>query len=101
MTTETTHEDKAFHIADPRGYLRMVQWPLIGVLFYLLTLIPMPPQYSALLIKLGSCTLAAYLGYWIDRLAMRNRIVDASEHERRIARALIIGACIMGVGLGS
>ena len=85
----------------PPGGMRMMQWPIIALLFFLLTLIPMPPQYQSLLVKLGNATAAGYLGYWLDRIAMANQNMDADAGWRRMSRALLISACIVGVGIGS
>lgn len=90
--------------------LRMAQWLLLSILAYAIaaTLAGVPvdgsesglfPRVQTILWKVGHLNLAAYLGYWIDRNAFRDRIGGHSPLLLHIRRAIIIAATMIGFGL--
>ena len=96
--------------------LRAWPWLALATLTLLGVLILAPAQAGVLLWSLSKLTLAAWLGYWIDRSLFRNArphqvleaamAPDATLPQVLIAaavmlrRALLILAAILGLGLG-
>ena len=83
---------------------RMVEWLALAFVFYLIALSlaamhiqPYPLQ--TLFWKLGHVTVGAFLGYWVDRMAL-GRVREESEGLRKVARAIIIFAAVFGVAGG-
>lgn len=85
--------------------LRMAHWLLCALALYVIAMLlaqaRILPQVQIVTWKLGHETVAAFLGYWIDRTAFRDRIVWDSPGLLHIRRAIIIGAAMLGVGLGA
>ena len=79
--------------------LRMVQWILLALFFYLSAMLITEPKAQTVFWKCGNITTAAFLGYWIDR-NLFGRLSIASAPARILARAIVIGASIIGLGLG-
>jgi hypothetical protein len=93
-----------------KEYLRMAQWLLLSIALYGLatwlnsfSAVGQPggmfPRVQAVLWKCAHLNLAAYLGYWIDRNAFRDRIVWDSSPVKHIRRAIIIGATMLSFGM--
>lgn len=92
---------------------RMADWLILSVLAYLtatiLAAIPAPtladahaslfPRLQTVLWKVGHLNLAAYIGYWVDRKAFRDRIYPGCPPLLMLRRALVMAACILGFGL--
>lgn len=85
-----------------KDQLRMVHWLALAAIFYLLALFTVPglPQLQTLCWKLGNVTIAAYVGYKIDRNAARKPITAASTDLEYIRRAIIMAAAMLAVSLG-
>lgn len=88
----------------------MLQWLAIAVVLYGVALalnqpsegVPSPwaPVQTALW-KLGNVTIAAFIGYWIDRRAFyQERLGAGSPPLRELRRAIIMGAAMLAVALG-
>lgn len=80
--------------------LRMASWLLMAVAFYALAMFAVKqPQLQTAVWKFGHITAGGFLGYWLDRNAM-GRVTDYSTPGRQQARAVIVGAAILGMALG-
>lgn len=89
--------------------LRMFQWLLLSLLAYFVaaqlagmhgdTDAGLWPRAQTVLWKIGHLNLAAYLGYWIDRNAFRDRIDRMSPYLMHVRRAVIIGTTMIAFGL--
>lgn len=87
--------------------LRMIDWLIVAALLSLVIAIVAPHQLGVTAYKLSLVSLAAVVGYWIDRslfpyarpdeLALTDQQVAAAY----LRRAVVVGACIVGVGLGA
>jgi len=87
--------------------LRMLDWVIVAALLSLVIAIVAPHQLGVTAYKLSLVSLAAVVGYWIDRslfpyarpdeLALTDQQVAAAY----LRRAFVVGACIIGVGLGA
>ena len=77
--------------------MRMVVWLLIGLGLYQASRLvgTADPQLQVILQKAANVTTFAWFGYWIDRHAL-GRVMVTSTDLRRVARAIVIGACIWG-----
>lgn len=86
------------------GYFRMFHWLVIAVALYVLAALlatqSMLPQVQTISWKLGHETIAAFVGYWIDRSAFQIRLDDESDPLHHIRRAIIVGATMLAVALG-
>jgi len=84
--------------------LRMAQWLFIALAFYaaamLLAHADALPRMQTVMYKLGHQTIAAHVGYWIDRSAFRKRISCGSHPLSEIRRAIVMAACMLAVALG-
>jgi len=82
--------------------LRMAQWLALAALFYglALTVFGGQPQLQTLAWKLGNVTVAAWVGYWLDRRAFRLPITPKSPGLEQIRRAIIMAAAMLAVSLG-
>lgn len=87
--------------------IRMLDWVAIAVALTLAIAFLAPQQLGVTLYKLSLVSLAAAVGYWIDRsLFPYARPDDLSlDHTETAAaylrRAIVVGACIVGVSLGA
>lgn len=90
---------------------RMWEWVLATVLLVGALLFIAPENGKVMLYKLGLVTLAAVLGYWLDRTLFRASQPGTLKRSRvkganvpyaaaMIRRALIVSAAILGVALG-
>jgi hypothetical protein len=85
--------------------MRMFQWVLISLGLYaaaaLLAAGQQLPQVQIVLWKLGHITLAAFVGYWVDRRTFHlARIDEASSPVEHVRRAIIIGAAMLAIAMG-
>lgn len=87
-----------------RDLTRMVDWLIWAVFAYaaciFLRAYDMEPQLQTVLWKLGNVTVAAYVGYWIDRRAFQSRITTGSTPIDTVRRAIVMAATMLSVGLG-
>lgn len=87
----------------PRNLLRMLDWLVWAVVAYLICFIlrayDMEPQVQTVMWKLGNATVAAYVGYWIDRRAF-SRLSDTNDSIDGVRRAIVMAAAMLTVGLG-
>lgn len=87
--------------------IRMLDWLAAAIAMTLLIGILAPQQLGVTAYKLSLVSLAAVVGYWIDRSLFpyaRPDELALSQVETAAAyirRALIVGACIVGVSLGA
>lgn len=86
---------------------RLVDWIAISVVLTLAIGIIAPQQLPVTLYKLSLVSLAASVGYWIDRSMFpyarpdELTLTDQQVAAAFLRRALIVGACIIGVSLGA
>ena len=88
---------------------RMTNWLLITLVLSLVVLLLAPQQLPVTLYKLSLITVAAWVGYWIDRGLFPYARPDLFEVGGRDAlfsstmlrRAVIVAACIIGVAMGA
>ena len=87
-----------------RNALRMFHYLVIAAFLYFIAyclgINETFRQLSTIAWKLGNATVAAYLGYWLDRHLFRNRITDDSVPLLQIRRAIIVAAVILAVSMG-
>ena len=83
--------------------MRMVEWLLLAAVFYIgviaLRAANLEPQVQVVLWKLGNVTVAAYVGYWMDRRAFARVLVTTTPLEQ-VRRAIIMAAAMLSVSLG-
>ena len=85
----------------------MFDWLAVSLVLTLVIAWLAPHQLGVTAYKLSLVSLAAVVGYWIDRSLFPYARPDELTHtDRQVAaaflrRALIVGACIIGVGLGA
>lgn len=90
-----------------REKIRMLDWIAVSILLTLAIWLLAPHQLGVTLYKLSLVSLAAVVGYWIDRSAFPYARPDdlSLDHLETAAaylrRAIVIGACIVGVSLGA
>ncbi|WP_105133459.1 putative holin [Burkholderia sp. BE12] len=82
---------------------RMIEWLLIAAALYAgciaLRTLGIEPQVQVVLWKLANLTVAAHVGYWMDRRAFTRILVTSSPHEQ-IRRAIVMSAAMLTVGMG-
>jgi hypothetical protein len=88
---------------------RMLDWLLIAVALTAIIALIAPHQLSVTLYKLSLVSLAAVVGYWVDRGLFPYARPDKLRMIRRgfeveaayLRRAILVAACIVGVSLGA
>lgn len=87
---------------------RLSGWLLITLLLLAAVWLLAPQQLPVSLYKLSLVTLAAVVGYWLDRSLFpygRPDDLQVSEPEHfgaaMLRRALIVAACMVAMGLGA
>lgn len=86
---------------------RMLDWAIIAGLLSLVIAITAPHLLAVTLYKLSLVSLAAVAGYWIDRRMFpyarpdELALSDLEASAANLRRAIIVGACIIGVSLGA
>ena len=89
--------------AKTSNLMRMAHYLVLGALMIFLawcfSVNPETGKLSVLFWKLGCATLAAYLGYWLDR-HLFTRISADSPPLTHIRRAIVVAACIIAVSMG-
>lgn len=86
---------------------RMLDWLVVAIAFTLLIGVIAPHQLNVTAFKLSMVSLAAVVGYWVDRSLFpyaRPDELALSQVETAAAyirRAIIVAACIVGVSLGA
>lgn len=98
MTEEVKAMLDRIREADP---FRMISWLIAALVLYGASRLigPSDPQLQVALYKYGHVTGLAWCGYWIARTAL-GRIDYLSDHDELMARAIVIGAAIIGGSLG-
>jgi len=87
--------------------IRMLDWLIASLVLALSIWLLAPHQLGVTLYKLSLVSLAAVVGYWIDRSLFpyaRPDELTLTDHQVAAAflrRALVVGACIVGVSLGA
>lgn len=90
---------------------RMLQWALFSLLLYLVTLLfTWPLILQAAFTKAANVNAGAFLGYWLDRTLFigfdarftinPKEISDVAKAARVLSRAVIVGACVIGLSAG-
>jgi hypothetical protein len=85
----------------------MLDWLVVAALLSLVIAVVAPHQLGVTAYKLSLVSLAAVAGYWIDRSLFYYArpddfsLTDAQVAAAYIRRAIIVGACIVGVSLGA
>jgi hypothetical protein len=82
---------------------RMLEWLASAFAFYaaciVLRSLGLEPQVQVVLWKLANVTIAAYVGYWIDRRAFA-RIRGIADQQEQLRRAIVMAAAMIAVALG-
>lgn len=82
---------------------RMIEWLLLAAFFYAVSVVMyhlnILPEMQVVGRKLGHITVAAFLGYWIDRRSA-TRIRATSTPLEQIRRAIIIAAAMLAIAIG-
>lgn len=79
---------------------RMLVWLIISAMFYVAAVMFIDsPVLQSISLKLGNVTVAGNVGYWLARTAL-GRVYPASPPQEKVARAIIIGAAMIGISLG-
>ena len=93
--------------SNKKEFQRMSQWLLIAICFYSFAIILAAkgidffPQVQTISWKLGHETIAAFLGYWIDRTANRTRLNNTPYTPlQEVRRAIIIGSSMIAIAIG-
>jgi hypothetical protein len=90
--------------ATTKEHLRMLQWVAISFTFYLAAILfktyGADAEVQIVAMKLGHITIAAFVGYWIDRTAFRTRITVSSHPLESVRRAIIIASAMLAIALG-
>lgn len=90
-----------------RPVIRMFDWIVVTILLTAIIGLLAPHQLTVSLYKLSLVSLAAVVGYWIDRSLFpyarpdELALTDAEASAAQIRRALLVSACIIGVALGA
>ena len=79
--------------------LRMVGWLLLATAFYALATMVAQPQIQTALWKCGHITIGFFGGYWADR-NLYGRLEPDAPQGRVVARALVVGAAVLGMAFG-
>ncbi|MYM80556.1 hypothetical protein GTP44_01095 [Duganella sp. FT50W] len=91
-------------VSHTREVVRMIEWLLVAALFYwLATQLPITGHLAAiqtLLWKLGHVTLGGFIGYWLDRMAFRDRMDYGTPPMLMMRRAVIMAASMFTLGTG-
>lgn len=84
---------------------RLADWIAISLALTLVIALMAPHQIAVTVYKLSLVALAAVAGYRIDRSLFPYARPDECSHDDRpaamIRRAIVVAACIVGVGLGA
>lgn len=83
--------------------LHMGEWILMALVMYVVCIVlrtyEIEPQVQVVLWKLANVTVAAFVGYWIDRRAF-GRILTSATPLEQIRRAIVMAAAMLAVALG-
>lgn len=83
---------------------RLWEWFLLTAILLVIVHLIAPANTQVVVHKLSLVTLAAVLGYWLDRrifyYARPDEVLGDGRRIAEIRRAIIIAACIIGVSLG-
>lgn len=79
-----------------KEYLRMIEWLQLAGVFYTLSMMVGDHRLQTLFWKLGGVTAGTFMGYWADRVAIGRIVLDSSDL-RKVARAIVVLACVYGV----
>lgn len=79
---------------------RMLQWLIAALALYAVAMMIVQPQIQTALWKAGNVTLAAWLGYRIDRRAFHYERCKEGKNMCQLRRAMIISAAMLAIGLG-
>jgi len=90
-----------------RNRTRMLEWLALALVAYATAAVlapaglndPMWAKLSDMAFKVGHATMAAFVGYWIDRHTL-GRVTERATQGRLLARAVIIGSCMLCVSAG-
>lgn len=80
--------------------LRMVQWLIAAIMLYTAAMMVTQPQIQTALWKAGNVTLAAWLGYIIDRTAYPYERCKENMASCQLRRSIIMAAAMLAMGLG-
>lgn len=79
---------------------RMLQWLIVAIVLYAIAMAVTQPQIQTALWKCGNVTMAAWLGYMIDRHAFYYERCMENNHMCQMRRAIIMAATMLAIGLG-
>lgn len=84
--------------------IRMLNWVYITLLLYGLAFLcnhlQLPVSVATLFYKFGHVSVAAFIGYRIDRAIFGDRIGPESPPIRLLARALIVTGAMLSISMG-
>lgn len=84
--------------------IRMLNWIYITALVYglafLFNYIAAPVALAAIFYKLGNVSVAAFIGYRIDRAIFGDRIGPDTPPLRQLSRALIVTGAMLSISMG-
>lgn len=85
--------------------IRMLSWLVVALVLSGVIAWVAPHQVAVSVYKLSLVSMAAVVGYWVDRaLFPYGRPDRLGAHEvdaAMLRRAIVVGACIVGVSLGA
>ena len=88
---------------DMKDLCRMWEWAVLALLNVFVIALVAPEQLAVLLYKLAMVSLAAYVGYWIDRRMFPNHRVPAGDTDYAcmymLRRVVIVAATMLSVAL--
>ena len=83
-----------------REYFRLSWFAYVAVVLLSLLFWRSPAQIPIVLYKFGLVTGAAVLGYWLDRhLFVGARKTGYTSDLWMLRRAIIVGACVVAIGI--
>lgn len=95
--------------SNKREWTRMLHWLTLSIVIYCIAsvmgMVPsdspggLMPRAQAVLWKIGHLNIAAFLGYWFDRSAFRDRLHEYSPALLHMRRAIIIAAALIAMAL--
>lgn len=89
---------------------RMLDWLVIAATLTGIIYVIAPQQLPVTLYKLSLISIAAVVGYWIDRslfpyarpdVFLNDGPADVAFSAAQLRRAIIVAACVIGVALGA
>ncbi len=88
-----------------KQFFRMSQWLLFSLGLYAVAMILLAfntlPQVQVVTWKLANATIAAWVGYRIDKSLFKDCLDGDSDPRYHIRRAIIVAATVLAVAMGA